>query len=277
MTRLVPLLLVLALAACEVVKETVLLPVTVTEAVLGTNVRGSIEESIDRQQHPDKWAFRDAEKARSEEALAKFLADYPDSTYRERAEKLLVKVRAENRARLYKDLAAAVEAGDLTAARAALDAGASADAPEPAKGKKATEQAGLLHKAVLSGSQPMVALLTSRGADVNAPDLLGDTPLHLANHMGRGDIADTLRAAGADGDAINRSGLLPWEMAPLGEVEILLTKASGLIERKSGRWSDARTGRRLYDALKRRSTRHVVYGIVRAVAYDTEHRPETLL
>ncbi len=54
-----------------------------------------------------------------------------------------------------------------------------------------------LQMAVGRGHEPVVRLLVERGADVNAPDDSGITPIHLANETGRRRISEFLRAHGA--------------------------------------------------------------------------------
>lgn len=55
-----------------------------------------------------------------------------------------------------------------------------------------------LHYATLADDAPTVATLLSRGADPNAANWLGFTPLHLAAQEGAISAAEMLLAAGAD-------------------------------------------------------------------------------
>jgi cytohesin len=55
----------------------------------------------------------------------------------------------------------------------------------------------------------LAALLMAHGADVNAPDGVGDTPLHHAALDGRNAVIRLLLAAGADVDARNAAGQTP--------------------------------------------------------------------
>ena len=62
-----------------------------------------------------------------------------------------------------------------------------------------------LHWAAAGGQNEIVELLIAKGADVNATDGDGDTPLHLAgNSTATKEIAELLIAEGADVNATNR-------------------------------------------------------------------------
>ena len=63
-----------------------------------------------------------------------------------------------------------------------------------------------LHLAVDRGGIDIVALLIAKGADVNAQDKLGNTPLHVAAGNGRKEYAELLLAKGADVNAKNSGG-----------------------------------------------------------------------
>ncbi len=66
-----------------------------------------------------------------------------------------------------------------------------------------------LHVAVASARLKIVGQLIARGADVNARDQHGDTPLHIAARRAALPYVETLLAAGADASAANNAGLTP--------------------------------------------------------------------
>jgi len=69
-----------------------------------------------------------------------------------------------------------------------------------------------LHCATWKGHQAMVALLLSKGADVNAHSQnnhWGTTPLHAAAHANQAAIAEMLIEHGADVNAQDMSGKTP--------------------------------------------------------------------
>jgi len=63
-----------------------------------------------------------------------------------------------------------------------------------------------LHKAVKSGNIKTVMKLVQSGADVNARDADGDTPLQIAARIGLVDIAGLLISHGANIDARSNHG-----------------------------------------------------------------------
>lgn len=91
---------------------------------------------------------------------------------------------------------------------------------------------GELHYAVLDGKFEVVERLLSGGHVVGQPDEVGLTPLHFAAQQNRVDIARLLIASGADVNALDMHGNSPlWKsMFSAGEgisvVDLLLEAGS---------------------------------------------------
>ena len=83
-----------------------------------------------------------------------------------------------------------------------------------------------LHYAAMEGHTDVVELLISKGADVNAKDKWGDTPLHDAAYDGHKEVAELLVSKGADVSAKDKDGKTPLDYARNNEVRQLLKRAS---------------------------------------------------
>jgi ankyrin repeat protein len=70
-----------------------------------------------------------------------------------------------------------------------------------------------LHAAVASRNAEVVALLLERGADPNARQQVGYTPLMGAASAGRTDMVQALIAAGADPSLVNDEGKTAADIA----------------------------------------------------------------
>ena len=78
-----------------------------------------------------------------------------------------------------------------------------------------------LHYAVAGGHQPVVELLLTKKADVNAKKKDGVTPLHVAAALGRVEIAKVLIAKWADPAATDKQGRTPLSLAQeKGQTEV---------------------------------------------------------
>jgi ankyrin repeat protein len=73
--------------------------------------------------------------------------------------------------------------------------------------------AGELHKAAKEGNLKLVKELVSKGADVNAKDKYGRTPLHYAAKEGHLDVVKFLVSKGADVNAKDEKGNTPLDAA----------------------------------------------------------------
>ena len=93
--------------------------------------------------------------------------------------------------------------GNIEAAKQAIAAGADVNAKD---GGGWTP----LHHAVEAGHKEIAELLIANGADVNAKDKLGWTPLFYAAFSGRTEVAELLIAEGVDVNAKDNLGTLRY-------------------------------------------------------------------
>ena len=80
---------------------------------------------------------------------------------------------------------------------------------------------------IVFGHKEVVELLIAKGADVNAKDMFGKTPLHHAAGYGRKEIVELLIAKGADVNAKGKYGITPLDLADNKEIAALLRKHGG--------------------------------------------------
>ncbi|XP_063609173.1 poly [ADP-ribose] polymerase tankyrase-2-like [Penaeus indicus] len=73
--------------------------------------------------------------------------------------------------------------------------------------------ATVLHRAAHHGDDLIARLLLQSGADVNARDVVGNTPLHAAAQAGHNRVVKLLLAHGAQLEATSRSGMTPLHRA----------------------------------------------------------------
>lgn len=107
------------------------------------------------------------------------------------------------------DIWAALQAGDAAALRAALAAGADANAVSP-------DGAAALLVASLNSDPELATALLGAGADVNAAnESNGATPLHAAAFLGHADVARVLLDGGADANAVTFDGQSAMQMTEL--------------------------------------------------------------
>lgn len=148
-------------------------------------------------------------------ALSRKIARRKAATYSQIAVRLLTALMfafacagcksAGSRDEANQSLLAGVKQGELSAARAALEKGAD---------KEAKNESGRtpLMLASLKGQEEMVKFLLERGADVNAKDPEGMTPLLWAAFGGNVKVVEALLFKGADVHArdANKQGALDW-------------------------------------------------------------------
>lgn len=98
-----------------------------------------------------------------------------------------------------------------------------------AKATDGDDRATPLHRAARNGHPAVVAALLKHGADANAKDTDGRTPLWWAAGIGRDDNAAVLLGAGADANARDREGRSVLDRAKYNGIEsmIALLKAHG--------------------------------------------------
>jgi len=84
-----------------------------------------------------------------------------------------------------------------------------------------------LHDAAGKGHKEIAELLIAEGADVNARDNYKWTPLNYAAHGGHKEIAELLITAGADVNARDKDGKTPFDVASNDETADLLRKHGG--------------------------------------------------
>ena len=122
----------------------------------------------------------------------------------------------------------AAKAGEIETVKQHLAAGADVDA----KDKYGRTP---LHLAPASGNKEIAELLIARGADVNAKNKYGVTPLHFAAGYGRKETVELLIAKGADVSAKvvsgPKQGLTPLDAAN----ETSQTKIADLLRKHGGK------------------------------------------
>ena len=114
----------------------------------------------------------------------------------------------------------AAKAGDIKTVKQHLTAGADVNAKNEWGGTP-------LHYATFGGHKEVVELLIAKGADVNAKDGVGETPLHWASKEGNKEVVELLISKGADVNAKDDVGDTPVDWADNKETADLLRKHGG--------------------------------------------------
>ena len=95
------------------------------------------------------------------------------------------------------------------------------------------------HRAAQKGHKEITELLIAKGADVNAKEEDGWTPLHYAVYEGYKEIAELLIAKGADVNAKEEDGWTPLHDAATKEIAELLIDNGADVNAKDGTGSTA--------------------------------------
>lgn len=94
-----------------------------------------------------------------------------------------------------------------------------------------------MRDAAAFGNLSEVTNLLKKGVNINCPDAIGTTPLHMACAEGHLSVVKLLQAQGANLNATNRTGQTPLDIARLcnqrNVVEFLSTVSSDLVRRHS--------------------------------------------
>lgn len=107
------------------------------------------------------------------------------------------------------DIWSALLAGDISAVRAALQAGADANA-------LGADGSPPLVFAATNSNPELAAAILAAGGDVNMPNQTnGATPLHAAAFLGHAEVARLLLDKGADKDAMSNDGMTAMQMTEL--------------------------------------------------------------
>ena len=116
------------------------------------------------------------------------------------------------------ELLDAAENGDLIKVKTALEKGANPNA----KDKHGWTP---LHWAALGSNVKIVRVLLKHGADPNAKDKYGWTPLHSVALMGRVDVVKIMLEHGADPRIADKEGHIPLDYAKDSAIRSLLESA----------------------------------------------------
>tara|TARA_Y100001933_G_scaffold190516_1_gene189720 strand:+ start:188 stop:1048 length:861 start_codon:yes stop_codon:yes gene_type:complete len=122
----------------------------------------------------------------------------------------------------------AAEEGNIYVVKQHLAAGADVNA----KNKKGMTP---LHFAIYKDNSEIVELLIDKGADVNAKsDDNGDTPLHVSVNNGQRELVELLIAKGADVNSMNEEGQTPLDLLSSVEPKGVIAKIADLLRKHGG-------------------------------------------
>ncbi len=288
--------------AGELVKNVALLPVFVTDVMIGTDMTGTIDDGIDKVIDPDGFAWNTAKKANTPESYSIFIEQFPNSEYIKKAHKSRKKRIAERLHKFNIELLRAVILEESSEVKGLVTQGANLDVGDGngnslslfftdlfgVKNLKAKAQSEewngsllktlgpLLHLSVALGNMSLSELLLELGANPNATDSFGNTPLHLAHYVGDAVLIRLFMEHGSDINVRNRYGLTAADFSDAPKVFADVTWASELLDER-GLWRDEKKGSQIYKSLKSSDPRKVINGIVGVVLSQPQLRLGALI
>lgn len=133
-----------------------------------------------------------------------------------------------------------------------------------------------LHLAIKNRHPDTATLLIQRGANINVAGALGDTPLHVSIYEEQKGLSELLLKKGADESLLNRYGLRPREMQAVPEIENKVISTADLLN-SNGDWIDRNRGRNLYDNLRGLEKKYVTNSLVLQVIKNQRMRLRILI
>lgn len=133
-----------------------------------------------------------------------------------------------------------------------------------------------LHLAIKNEHLDIATLLINRGANINAAGELDDTPLHVSIYKGKKELSDLLLQKGANESLINRYGLRPCEMQRVPEIERKVIVTAELLN-NNGNWIDKYRGRELYNHLRGLEAKYITNSLVLQVIKNNPMRLRILI
>ena len=89
-----------------------------------------------------------------------------------------------------------------------------------------------LHAAAFHGKTEWIERLIKRGATLNPRDMEGQTPLHHGVIQKKTEVVALLLSKGADVNAKTNSGLTPFDLASDAALKDLIAKSGGISGKK---------------------------------------------
>lgn len=119
--------------------------------------------------------------------------------------------------------------------------------------------ASVLHRAAHHGHDLIVRLLLAAGADIQARDVVGNTPLHVATQAGHNRVVKILLDSGASLEAVSQSGMSPLHRAASKGKELTCNL---LIRRGANPRAEDSSGRTPADWARKRDFKHLSQKLV---------------